>query len=84
LTSGPCSCWFFLVMKQRIFLIVLRLPGDGYFLLGSKKSLCGTKIKSKKKSQNSRTQGFSYYFWVDDRRIRIRIHRYPLKKWIRI
>jgi hypothetical protein len=30
-------------------------------------------LKVKKKSQNSRNQGFSYYFLLNDRRIRIRI-----------
>ena len=38
LTSGPYSFWFFLVMKQCIFLIVFRTSGDGYSLLGRKKA----------------------------------------------
>ncbi len=37
MTSGPFYCWYFLLLKLRIFLMLLKLPGDGYSRLCSKK-----------------------------------------------
>ncbi len=43
MTSRQSSYWYLLLIEQRIFYILIRLLGDDYSLLCSKKSLRGTR-----------------------------------------
>ncbi len=56
LTSGQCSCWFFLVMKQRIFWHYLGFQVMAILCWAAKNSLRGTRSYFKQKLFSKRSE----------------------------